>query len=112
MYGIPSLPGKSGTPFFTRSNITDFLVRYNDIYKDYGVSKGERLRRVYRYYNTLIEERIQTMKEYMANDWEELQKKLKKHFKDTDVYQQMRIRAYLQILADKPREAREVGDFN
>jgi len=38
------------------------------MYKDYRVSEGERLRRVYKYCNTLIKKRIQTMKEYIINN--------------------------------------------
>jgi hypothetical protein len=41
-------------PHFIKIGITNFLINYGDIYKDYNIEKRERIRRYPRYYAEYI----------------------------------------------------------
>jgi hypothetical protein len=38
------------TPYFTKTDITNFLINYGNMYEDYNIKKRERIRRYLRYY--------------------------------------------------------------
>jgi hypothetical protein len=47
---ILSFPGIFSTPHFIRTGVTNFLINYRDMCKDYNIKKKERIRRYFRYY--------------------------------------------------------------
>ena len=57
-------PGTSGTPFFDRRNVTDFLDRFLDLYGDYKLTNDKKMKRLPKYCNIWIRQTIETMKEW------------------------------------------------
>jgi hypothetical protein len=47
---ILSFPDTFNTFHFIRTGITNFLINYKDMYKDYNIKEKERVRRYSRYY--------------------------------------------------------------
>ena len=46
---ILSLPGILNTPYFIKTGVTNFLINYEDMCKDYNIEERERVRRYPRY---------------------------------------------------------------
>jgi hypothetical protein len=47
---ILSLPGTFNTSHFIGTGVTNFLINYRDMYKDYNIKKKKSIRRCPRYY--------------------------------------------------------------
>jgi hypothetical protein len=47
---ILSFPGTFNIPYFTKINITNFLINYKNMCKNYNIKKKKRIRRYPRYY--------------------------------------------------------------
>jgi hypothetical protein len=47
---ILSFPGILNTPYFIRTDITNFLINYGNMYEDYNIKKKKRIYRYPRYY--------------------------------------------------------------
>ena len=77
----------SGAPLFTKINVTDFLERFEDIATDYGLSDNRKVRRVQKYCEFGIAQRIQDLNSYEEKDWKGLMKEMKAIYKDRDIDQ-------------------------
>jgi hypothetical protein len=51
---ILSFPGILNTSHFIKIGITNFLINYENMYKNYNIKKKERIRRYSRYYTKYI----------------------------------------------------------
>ena len=79
------LPYTSGVFLFIRTNITDFLERFKDIVTNYGLSDDRKVRRVQKYCEFDIVQRIQDLDSYEEKDWKGLMKEMKAIYKDRDI---------------------------
>ena len=102
----------SGAPLFTETNVTDFLKQFKDMATDCGLSNNRKMRRVQKYYEFGIAQRIQDLDSYEEKDWKGLIKEMKAIYKDGDIDQQRYTRAYLTTLAYKTRGEKEVNLYN
>ena len=98
----------SRASLFIGINITDFLERFEDIATDYGFSDDRKMRRVQKYYEFDITQRIQDLDSYEEKDWKKLIKEIKTIYKDKDINQQRYTRVYLIILTYKARGEKKV----
>jgi hypothetical protein len=63
LYKVPiPLPGSLGAPYFKGTNITKFLERFEEIYKDYRVEgSSKKLKRLPKYYTIMISRSIKNI---------------------------------------------------
>src|SRR6266511_5780389 len=101
-----------GASLFTRTNVTDFFKRFEDMATDYELSDDRKVRRVQKYCEFGIVQRIQDLDSYEEKDWKGLMKEMKAIYKDGDIDQQRYTRAYLTILAYKARGEKEVDLYS
>ena len=79
------LPYIFGAPSFTRTNITDFFKRFEDMVTDYGLSDNRKIQRVQKYCEFGITQRIQDLDSYEEKDWKRLMKEMKAIYKNRDI---------------------------
>ena len=94
-------PGTPGAPWFTGSNVTEFLDRFSDLCEDHGLGLLDKFRKVPRYCERGMGESIKAMTEFVAHDWEEFCKAMQKEYRQWDSEQQMYTRDYLECLVSK-----------
>ena len=87
-----SLLGTSGTLYFERANISEFIEHFEDIYDDYQIRDENKIKRVPRYCTQVIGQFMKEIKKYQDEDWGKLKKELKKEYRVDDVTQQINIR--------------------
>ena len=75
----------SGVFLFIRTNATDFLKRFEDMATDYGFSDDRKIRRVQKYCEFDITQRIQDLDSYEEKDWKGLIKEIKAIYKDKNI---------------------------
>src|SRR6266545_7496339 len=79
---------------------------------DCGLSDDRKIRRVQKYYEFDITQRIQDLDSYEEKDWKGLIKKIKAIYKNRNINQQRYTRAYLTTLTYKARGEKEVNLYN
>ncbi len=62
------LPYIPGALLFTETNVTDFLKRFENMATDYGLSDDRKVRRVQKYCEFDIVQRIQDLDSYEEKD--------------------------------------------
>jgi len=102
------LPYISEAPLFTGINVTDFFERFKDMATDCGLPDDRKVRRVQKYCEFGIAQRIQDLDSYEEKDWKGLMKEMKTIYKDGDIDQPRYTRVYLIILAYKARGEKKV----
>ena len=70
---------------FIKTNVTDFLKRFEDMATDCGLFDDCKVRRVQKYYKFGIVQRIQDLDSYEEKDWKGLIKEMKAIYKDKDI---------------------------
>src|SRR6266511_6280640 len=101
-----------GASLFTRTNVTDFFKRFEDMATDYELSDDRKVRRVQKYYEFGIIQRIQDLDSYEEKDWKGLIKKIKIIYKNRDIDEQRYTRAYLTTLTHKARGEKKVDSYS
>src|SRR6266496_5743657 len=105
---VMPLPYIPGAPLFTGTNVTDFLKRFKDMATDCGLSDDCKVRRVQKYCEFGITQRIQDLDSYEEKDWKGLIKEMKAIYKNRNINQQRYTRAYLTILTYKARGKKKI----
>lgn len=97
-------PGQAGAPAFDGTNVSEFLMTWEDLTIDW--SDELRIKRVPLYCERSIGKYIRAMDLYRANGttWEEFRQHLLAEFKDSDEEQQKYTQAYLETLAKKLKQ--------
>ncbi len=72
-------------PSFIKTNITDFFKRFKNMATNYGFSDDRKVRRVQKYYEFGIIQRIQDLDSYEEKDWKRLMKEIKAIYKNKDI---------------------------
>jgi hypothetical protein len=73
---ILSFPGTFNTSYFIKIGITNFLINYKDMCKNYNIKERKRVRRYFRYYTKHITIIIKGLASFIEPDWKELKKKI------------------------------------
>ncbi len=106
------LPHTPRAFLFTGTNVTDFFKRFEDMATDYGLSDDRKVRRVQKYCEFGIAQRIQDLDSYEEKDWKGLMKEMKAIYKNVNIDQQRYTRAYLTTLAYKARGEKKIDLYN
>ena len=80
---LPS-SGMPGSPFFSSSNISDFLKTWECFCEDFQLLDENRIRRISRYFGADLRDYIKTLKNYVLRDWSGLKRILLREFRDRD----------------------------
>ncbi len=96
-------PGSPGTPFFKRTNISNFLDRYSRMCSDYRISEKEKIRRLSCYCEMFTGKYIETLIGTSGTTWSTLRKVLREEYRDQDLSQKMNSRRFLETYKDKSR---------
>ena len=102
---IPMMPppGALGTPFFEGANVTEFLERYEDQCEDARLTERERVRRLPRYCTLPVGQYVKAMDGWSSGNWDQLKDAMLSEYRDTDTFQQLNSRRYLETLKSKKR---------
>ena len=76
--GVMPRPNQAGAMRFDKTDVTDFLRRWNIECEDYGLSDPQKCDRIIDYCSPEIREVIELLDGYTNRDWEALQAELKK----------------------------------
>ena len=79
-----SSPGIPGSPFFSGSNISDFLEAWEYFCEDFQLLDEDRIRRISRYFGADLRDYVETLENYMLRDWSSLKRILLREFRDRD----------------------------
>ena len=79
MYLFP-LPYQVGAPYFNGRDVTDFLIKWEDLTLDW--SDDQRIKKITLYSDKLIGCYLNTWPSYTGADWDEFKNTLLKEFKD------------------------------
>ena len=99
--------GSHGSPLFTGTNVTEFLRRYEQDYKDYHVSTADRLERLLNYCIPTIARTIRSMKQWIARNYEGLKKAMLKEYAKDDIEQRMYTTAFLDTYRNTLRTEKD-----
>ena len=73
-----------GSPFFSSSNISDFLETWEYFCEDFQLSDEDRIKRISRYFGADLRDYVKTLKNYMLRDWSGFKRILLREFRDRD----------------------------
>ena len=79
------LSGTPDTPYFEKTNISEFIERFEDMYDNYQVRDKNKIKRVPRYYTQIINQFVKKIKKYQDKNWGKLKKKLKKKYRADNI---------------------------
>jgi hypothetical protein len=79
---ILPFPNIFNIPYFTKTDITNFLINYENMCEDYNIKKRERIRYYSRYCAKHITIIIKGLTSFIEPDWEELKKEMAKQFRE------------------------------
>jgi len=97
------LPHQIGAPFFDGTDVSDFVVQWEDLTMDW--TDGQRIKKVPLYCEKMIGKYIKTLESYIdENNWEEFMVELKAEFKDDDTEQKRNTEAFLQSMVQQMRK--------
>ena len=77
-------PGMPGSPFFSGSNISDFLEAWEYFCEDFQLLDEDRIRRISRYFGADLRDYVETLEDYVLRDWFGLKRVLLREFRDRD----------------------------
>ena len=103
---LPS-PGMPGSPFFSGSNISDFLEAWEYFCEDFQLSDEDRIRRISRYFGADLRDYVETLKDYVLRDWSGLKRVLLREFRDRDERQQSQTIGFLEQFAGEDQWTEE-----
>ena len=96
------LPHQLGAPYFDGKDVTDFLIKWEDLTLDW--SDNQRIKKIPLYSDKLIGRCLKTQPTYTVADWDEFKDVLLEEFKDDDEQQKRNTEAYLQCLVQHMRK--------
>jgi hypothetical protein len=73
---ILSFPNTLNIPYFIRTDITNFLINYENMCENYNIKKKKRVRRYSRYYIKYITIIVKGLASFIEPDWKKLKKKI------------------------------------
>ncbi len=79
------LPGTPDIFYFEKTNISEFIERFEDIYNNYQIRDENKIKRVPRYCTQVIDQFIKEIKKYQNEDWGKLKKELKKEYRANNI---------------------------
>ena len=89
--------------YFENINVIDFLNRYEDFCYDFHFNEIEKMRRLFRYCEMIINQFIEIIEHWIVKNWIQLRKILLKKYKFNDIIQKMHFRKFLKIYKNKTR---------
>jgi len=103
-YVIPfPTPGVPGAPYFNGSDVTKFLIRFQQLGKSHGVKDDELVDMITEYCEPSLQDTIRAQKGYTTKSWEQLSAQLKEEFYEYDTHQQMYSRNFLEAYKTQTR---------
>src|SRR5436190_12543639 len=103
-YLIPfPAPGVPGAPYFNGSDATRFLDRFKLLGENHGVEDAALVKKLPEYCEPGIQEEVKAQEGYIAADWEQLRRQLRKRYYRYDTYQQMYSKSFLEAYKDQER---------
>lgn len=100
-------PGSSDIFYFEGKNIIEFLVRYDDMCSNFRVTIVNKIQRLPRYCDMLIENSIEGLPKYKERKWSELRKLLLRDYKASDFIQNINSKTFLKAYKNKVRTGDE-----
>jgi hypothetical protein len=98
------LPGAPGAlPLFDGINITEFLMQYKSLCKDYCLPETEKVKRFLWYCTCTIAETVKFFEEWEGQDFDVLKKALLEEYRDKDTFQQEHSVSFLERYKSIPR---------
>jgi hypothetical protein len=104
-------PGTVGAPWFTGTNVTDFLSEFDSICDDAHLSEAARAARVHRYCIPEIGRYLKGMPEWEDGQWDALKAVMRKEWEGTDDFQRTRTLAFLEALKNLDRDGVPVHEI-
>jgi hypothetical protein len=104
-------PGTIGAPWFTGTNVSDFLSEFDSICDDAHLTDTARVSRVPRYCFPEIGRYLKGMPEWEDGDWDALKIVMQKEWEATDEFQHTRTLAFLEVLKNQNRENIPTNDI-
>ena len=80
---LPS-PGIPGSPFFSGSNISDFLEAWEYFCEDFQLLDEDRIKYISRYFDADLRDYVEILKNYVLRDWSSFKRILLREFRDRD----------------------------
>lgn len=96
-------PSTAGALYFNDSNVTEFLMVYEDMCKNYQILIAEKLHKLPQYYESLTSGYIHILAEFVEKDYSGLIEVLKVEYQNEDLVQQMHIKTFLETLKNRSR---------
>jgi len=94
------LPHQMGAPYFDGTDVTDFVIQWEDLTMDW--KDGLRIKKVPLYCEKMVGRYVKTLESYIKGDnWERFVKELKEKYKEDDTEQKRNTEAYLQAMVQK-----------
>jgi hypothetical protein len=97
-------PGTVGAPWFTGTNVSDFLSEFDSICDDAHLTETARASRVHRYCFPEISRYLKGIPEWEEGDWGALKLVLQREWEGSDEFQHTRTLAFLEVLKNQNRE--------
>jgi hypothetical protein len=97
-------PGTIGAPWFTGTNVSDFLSEFDSICDDAHLTDTARVSRVPRYCFPEISRYLKGMPEWEDGNWDALKAVMQKEWEAADDFQRTRTLAFLEVLKNQDRE--------
>lgn len=96
------LPHQVGAPYFDGKDVTDFIIKWEDLTLDW--SDDQRIKKIPLYSDKLIGRYLKTWPTYTGADWDEFKDSLLEEFREDDIEQQRNTETYLQNLVQEMRK--------
>jgi hypothetical protein len=81
---ILSFPGIFNISHFIKIGVTNFLINYGDMCKNYNIKDKKRIRRYPRYCAEYIAIIVKGLASFIELDWKGLKKEIAKQFREAD----------------------------
>jgi hypothetical protein len=91
-------PGTVGAPWFTGTNVSDFLSEFDSMCDDAHLTDAARITRVHRYCYPEISRYLKGIPEWEDGDWDTLKTVMRKEWEGTDDFQHTRTLTFLEVL--------------
>jgi len=101
------LPHQMGAPYFDGTDVTDFVIQWEDLTIDW--TDGLKIKKVPLYCEKMVGKYVKTLESYIEGDsWQRFANELKTEYKDNDMEQKGNTEAFLQAMVQKMRGEKEL----
>ena len=100
-------PGAPGAPYFSGSNVTEFLHRFKLMCEDYQVADKGMFEKLPWYCEKTIGDYVKSLPEWIAGDGAALFKTMRKDYQKYDIDQQVNSRKFLETFKSKARTEKD-----